>query len=189
MTIFHKIPSMFGFGKKSLKLVFWGTDNDEMTTLVNLITTGEYAFKEKCMYRYEDTVKIGDVKLRLVIPSADRGVRISYFPALHLLYDGIIYVTDLSTAESIETSKVEIHALLRRFPIDHPPVLILGPKVIDEKQAIDALGIGNIVIKDDMTSDNDNNKRVKYFTYIMSEQESAGHLEVASGVAPKTMNI
>ncbi|PPR01587.1 hypothetical protein CVT24_005878, partial [Panaeolus cyanescens] len=75
MSFLEGLLSIFGYGvpARDVSVMFWGTDNDEMTTLLHLIKTGKYAFKPGSVYPIGETIKIGNINLNLAIPSGNRG--------------------------------------------------------------------------------------------------------------------
>ena len=131
------------FWKQEMELTLVGLQNSGKTTLVNIITDGNFnedmiptvGFNMKKVTKGSVTIKLWDIggqpRFRSMWERYCRGV------------NAIVYVVDASDIEKIEQSKKELFDLLTKPPLAGIPLLVLGNKN-DLKESI---GVPEIIEK------------------------------------------
>ena len=134
------------FFKQEMELTLVGLQNSGKTTLVNLIATGAFledliptvGFNMRKVTKGKVTIKLWDLggqpRFRSMWERYCRGV------------NAIVYVVDAADAESIASSKSELHELLAKPALEGIPTLVLGnkndlPTSIGVDELIERLGL------------------------------------------------
>jgi len=116
------------FWKQEMELTLVGLQNSGKTTLVNVLSSGEYqedmiptvGFNMKKVTKGSVTIKMWDIggqtRFRSMWERYCRGV------------NAIVYVVDAADKEKFETSSAELHELLGKTALAGIPLLVLGNK-------------------------------------------------------------
>eukprot|EP01116_Phalansterium_solitarium_P018973 TRINITY_DN5174_c0_g3_i1.p1 TRINITY_DN5174_c0_g3~~TRINITY_DN5174_c0_g3_i1.p1 ORF type:complete len:189 (+),score=36.73 TRINITY_DN5174_c0_g3_i1:139-705(+) len=116
------------FWKQEMELTLVGLQNSGKTTLVNVLSSGQYSedmiptvgFNMKKITKGNVTIKFWDIggqpRFRSMWERYCRGV------------NAILFVVDSADGEKFESAKKELHELLSKQPLAGIPVLVLGNK-------------------------------------------------------------
>jgi len=116
------------FWKQEMELTLVGLQNSGKTTLVNVISSGDFhedmiptvGFNMKKVTKGNVTIKLWDIggqpRFRGMWERYCRGV------------NAIVYVVDSADKEKFDASKKELHDLLSKPPLASIPLLVLGNK-------------------------------------------------------------
>jgi len=116
------------FWKQEMELTLVGLQNSGKTTLVNVISTGQFnedmiptvGFNMRKVTKGNVTIKLWDIggqpRFRSMWERYCRGV------------NAIVYVVDAADHDKFETTKKELYDLLSKPPLSGIPLLVLGNK-------------------------------------------------------------
>ncbi|KNC52212.1 ADP-ribosylation factor-like protein 8A [Thecamonas trahens ATCC 50062] len=137
------------FWKQEMELTLVGLNNSGKTTLVNVISSGEFredmiptvGFNMRKVQKGNVTIKLWDIggqsRFRSMWERYCRGV------------SAIVYVVDAADHAVIEQSREELHALLSKVQLSGIPLLVLGnkndlPEALSSEDLIEALDLQSI---------------------------------------------
>eukprot|EP01095_Lingulamoeba_sp_RSL-Kostka_P008581 TRINITY_DN28_c0_g1_i1.p1 TRINITY_DN28_c0_g1~~TRINITY_DN28_c0_g1_i1.p1 ORF type:complete len:203 (+),score=71.65 TRINITY_DN28_c0_g1_i1:41-610(+) len=137
------------FWKQEMELTLVGLQNSGKTTLVNVISEGEFnedmiptvGFNMKKVTKGNVTIKLWDIggqpRFRSMWERYCRGV------------NAIVYVVDAADPEKFDTARKELLDLLKKPPLEGIPLLVLGnkndlPEALPEDELIEELGLKDI---------------------------------------------
>mmetsp|Transcript_11696 Transcript_11696/g.13235 ORF Transcript_11696/g.13235 Transcript_11696/m.13235 type:complete len:187 (+) Transcript_11696:51-611(+) len=129
------------FWKQEMELTLVGLQNSGKTTLVNVISSGQFnqdmiptvGFNMKKVTKGNVTIKLWDIggqpRFRGMWERYCRGV------------NAIVYVVDAADVEKFPTAKKELHDLVTKPPLAGIPLLVLGNK----NDLSEALGVEDLI--------------------------------------------
>jgi ADP-ribosylation factor-like protein 8 len=131
-----------------MELTLVGLQNSGKTTLVNVISSGQYSedmiptvgFNMRKVTKGNVTIKLWDIggqpRFRSMWERYCRGV------------NAIVFVVDAADAEKLDTAKKELAELMQKPPLAGIPLLVLGNK----NDLSEAIGVEELIEKLDLKS-------------------------------------
>mmetsp|Transcript_12655 Transcript_12655/g.21438 ORF Transcript_12655/g.21438 Transcript_12655/m.21438 type:complete len:186 (+) Transcript_12655:144-701(+) len=136
------------FWKQEMELTLVGLQNSGKTTLVNVISSGQFnedmiptvGFNMRKVSKGNVTIKLWDIggqpRFRSMWERYCRGV------------NSIVYVVDAADPDKFESAKKELHDLMAKPPLANIPLLVLANK----NDLPEAIGVEDVIDKLDLKS-------------------------------------